>query len=256
MSEAVPPLARLDIGSVISRTFGIIGRNLAAIAVVALTVALLAYVIEFGMEYSLARLFPGALSLQADQVLGAVIGFILRQITVGGITQIAIGDLTERRTGPGTALKAGLRLLLPLAGLSITFALGVSLATALLFIPGVIVLLRWSISTPARVVEGPGIGRALSHSAELTRGNRWRLLWLTLAFFAVSAALTLAFTYLAGVLAAEASRALRLAIVGGAGTIASAISTSISATGLAVCYIELRRMHDGSTFRDMASVFE
>lgn len=255
MSETDLPQERLDIGKVISRTFGILGRNLGAIGTVAFAVAFASIAIGFGVGYTLPQLFPGVVPLQGLEALGGMVGFVLQSVAVGGITRIAISDLDERRIGPGAALATGFRLLLPLVGLTIVYALGVGFASILLVIPGIWLALRWGVSTPVRVVEGPTVGNALARSGALTKGHRWRLLVLMIAIGVFSIGINFTFRFLGAALSSDAGQALRLITVGAVSVIGSTISTSITSTGLAVCYIELRRIADGSTFRDLAAVF-
>jgi len=73
------------------------------------------------------------------------------------------------------------RNFVPVFGLSLLHGIGVSLGLLLVVIPGVLLLLRWSISLPVLLVEKCGVVESLRRSWELTR----RRLGLALAIPAV-----------------------------------------------------------------------
>jgi hypothetical protein len=58
-------------------------------------------------------------------------------------------------------------------GVSILFALGVALGFVLLIIPGLFLLVIWSVVAPVTVLEQPGVFNAFGRSRELVRGNGW-----------------------------------------------------------------------------------
>jgi hypothetical protein len=248
MSDDALPRTRLDMGLVVSQTFGIIGRNLVSIGAVAFAVAVLASAVVAGVTLATAR--EGVPSVGIASGI-SFLSFVIQGIAIGGITRIATSDLDGQRIGAGPALMAGLRLLLPVMGLSIVVGLGVGLMCLLLIIPGIWVGLRWLVSTPVLVAERTTIGGALTRSAELTKGNRWRLLGLGLAMMILRFAISFAIAFPLGV-AGFAKGSLVMSLVE---LVASAITTAISATGVAACYVELRRSGEGASFRDLAAVF-
>jgi membrane-anchored glycerophosphoryl diester phosphodiesterase (GDPDase) len=73
-------------------------------------------------------------------------------------------------------------------GLSFSIGFLVILACIALIVPGVLLAVRWSLAVPAMVLEGKGIGQAMSRSAELTMGNRGRVfvIWLIFVILNIS----------------------------------------------------------------------
>lgn len=242
-------LARLDMGSVVSQTFAIIGRNMLSIGTVALIVTVADAIIAFGA--ALIPPNPGAAPRLLLLTVPAVVAMVMQVVAIGGIIRIAVSDLDGTPIGIGAALLTGARLLLPLLGLYIVVGFGVGFATLLLIVPGVWLALRWLVCAPVLVAEGTTIGRALSRSDVLTRGNLWRLLGLVVVFSLLSACLNSGIFYglrqMGTIIPPVAAGAIRI--------ILSTITTAISVTGVAACYIELSRAGEGTSFRDRPAVF-
>ena len=59
--------------------------------------------------------------------------------------------------------------------LSLAVDIGVGIGFIFLTVPGILLMLRWSLAVPAKVMENRSVGDAMSRSAELTQGNRGRI---------------------------------------------------------------------------------
>ncbi len=127
----------------------------------------------------------------------------------------------------------------PLVGVGILFALGVLFGFVLLIIPGLWLLVIWSVVAPVTVLERPGVFAAFGRSRELVRGNGWPvfgvILIVFIAVFVIQAAAGLAATGLGSV-----GRALVQWAVGAAVAPVSALSAS-------VLYFTLRGRHRETT---------
>ena len=64
-------------------------------------------------------------------------------------------------------------MLLALLAVSALFAFGVAIGFVLFVIPGLILLVMWSLVAPVTVLEHPGVFAAFGRSRELVRGNGW-----------------------------------------------------------------------------------
>jgi Membrane domain of glycerophosphoryl diester phosphodiesterase len=71
-------------------------------------------------------------------------------------------------------------------GLSFSVGCLVVLACVALVVPGVLLAIRWSLAVPAMVLEGRGIGDAMSRSTELTLGNRGRIFVIWFLFLTLN----------------------------------------------------------------------
>ena len=249
---------RLSMGRVVSLTFRVIGRNIIRIAVLATVVTLaaeaLTYAAGLALEAAFPQPFPGTGLARAKVALDLVISTVMGCITTGSITSIAITGMDGRKPGIVPAFATGLRMMLPLLGLGIVMGLGIGLAGLLLVVPGIMLGLRWAVATPARVVECTSLNDSLARSTELTAGNRWRLLGLAVAMALFVSILVFLLGMLVAAFEMTGSKLDRIttAVVG---FLALLIYSSVSTAGIAACYSELRRLHDGAAPGQLAAVF-
>jgi hypothetical protein len=89
-----------------------------------------------------------------------------------------------RRTGPH---------LLPLVGATLIYSAAFTIGLLLLVVPGLFVLVRWSVIVPVMVIERRGMRAAFRRSNQLVRGNSWTVLWALLIILVVSAFLETGF---------------------------------------------------------------
>ena len=68
--------------------------------------------------------------------------------------------------------------LLALVVAGILAALGIAFGLLLLIVPGLYLLVRWSMVAPVIVLERLDAGASFSRSAVLVRGHGWRIFWL------------------------------------------------------------------------------
>jgi hypothetical protein len=80
----------------------------------------------------------------------------------------------------------------PLAGVSILYGIGVGIGFILLIIPGLILLVIWSVVAPVTVLERPGVFHAFRRSRELVRGNGWNVFGVILLVILAVAVVSLA----------------------------------------------------------------
>jgi hypothetical protein len=120
-------------------------------------------------------------------------------ITAGHVH--AVMDLgAGRQPSAGRALAAAARRLTPVAGAVTLAALGAALGLILLIVPGVYLWVRWYLSAQAVVAEQLGPRRGLERSADLVRGQWWRVFGIALVI-----------SFLSGMLAAILGVSLQIA---------------------------------------------
>lgn len=76
---------------------------------------------------------------------------------------------------------------LTLVGATLIYSVAIALGLFLLVIPGLIVLVRWSVIVPVIVIEGRNVRESFRRSNELVRGHSWTVLWTLLIIFLISA---------------------------------------------------------------------
>jgi hypothetical protein len=119
-----------------------------------------------------------------------------------------------------------------LAAVSVIFGICVGIGFVLIIIPGLILLVIWSVVAPVTVLERPGIFAAFGRSRELVRGNGWNVFGVIVVVFLAVAVISLA----AG-LAASSLGSVGQAVVQWAVNSALAPVTALSAS---VLYFALR----------------
>ena len=240
-----------SIGQVLSLTFRMIGRIYGRLVVL--------LVLTYGAQYALGQLSLTVIHATGPWLFvrsiagGNLISLLPQGFLAGSISTLVFADLNRRPASLGALLRAGLRLLLPIAVLNLVFGLAIGLGLVLLIVPGLILLVRWFVVAPARAIEGPGIRNAFAHSAALTQGYRWKIFVLAVIFLLGSVLVSGGGTYitmnwgraLAGLHLAALPTLLLSAVVGG-----------FKAVATAVTYVEVRRVKQGGLAGELAAVFE
>lgn len=129
---------------------------------------------------ALMAVLPGVLFY----VVGTGLLFLLAQLVS---TRAALVAAAGRR--PDWAAVRGVVTLgwwLRILGLTLLAGLGAFLGLLVLVLPGVWLLVRWSLAQPALVAEGGGAVRALGRSARLVDGRWWTLFGLHVVYGLVS----------------------------------------------------------------------
>ena len=256
MSVSTAETAQFDIGRVISRTTGLISRNLVPFAILSLLFAGAPY---FIMQIMMPSLIQGDPSMFGVFVfLGSLVSLVAGMVLQGALTRASIDDLSGASVNVSVALSAALAVLLPMIGLGILMALGIALGMILLVVPGIYLALCWAVSAPVLVVERLGIVASLQRSTALTQNHRWPILGLVVLFVVI----VLIINMVVGFLIPGGAMALMGLPGGGTPYFAFIVLTAvqvftsmIATAGGASIYFELRQVKDGLGVTDLAKVF-
>ena len=276
MAAGVASAASFDIGRVISRLFGVLGRNLVSFVLlsVLLVGAPTAVVSLIQLSY-LAPAHAGVLlgilvsPLRLTMGLGAfLVSVAANAVLQGAIIHGTVSDLAGRRASFGESLGAGMRLFLPLVVIGVIDAVGIFLGAILFIVPGVILALAWSVAVPARVMEQVSIAGAFGRSVELTRRHRGAIFVLALLLFATglivqvlaNAASGVGFGF-GGAAAAMASRpgvgfGAYMYTTATVGLVVRTAMATLGSAGVASLYFELRQVKEGVGAHELAAVFD
>jgi len=254
MTAAVMGSSRFDMGRVITRTFGVIGRNFVVFALLALVVAGIpaAVVRYFAQEVAAGVAFDARLGASIANLISFLASCVLQAALIHG----TISDLNGRKAVFGDCLSTGMRFLLPVVGVSILTGLAVALGFLLLIVPGVLMALAWCVNVPVVVVERRGVTSTFSRSADLTRGSRWPILGLFVAYLLTA--------WVIDVLGVMITHGFNIASMSSGFnpaewilmTIAQVVQSLIGAAGIASLYYELRSTREGVGAQQLASVFD
>jgi hypothetical protein len=117
-------------------------------------------------------------------VVRSIVGLVL----VAWMTKLLIHEMKERlprsNSGPGTSysIAAG-------AATEIVYVVAVTFGLVLLFVPGVVLLVRGAVSIPVAVAERRWPIAALRRSWELTRGRHWPIQGVIVLLLLISSAI-------------------------------------------------------------------
>ncbi len=182
----------------------------------------------------------------------------LSYVATAAVTYATIQELRGRRVGFREFCARGLAQ----GGVAIRVALlsGICFILGLiaLVVPALVLLVIWWVAIPVAVAERLGAVASLRRSTELTKGHRWRIFGLMLAFLVAAAAvgvvLVLAVGVPAGLLSADEVLIDRISTV--AASVWLALLLAAQAVLTAVGYYYLRVAKEGIGIDEIAAVFD
>lgn len=244
------------IGRVVSRTFGTIGRNAGTFFVLAAIAAIPNFLMRFAIGAPTA--FDPA---HMGSWLGRIYGSLLLYMAVWAVLQAAlvhgtVADLNGRKASLSDCLQTGLKSALPVIGISILATLGMALGFIALIVPGIILALAWVVAVPVKVVEKLPVFKCFGRSAALTKGHRGAIFVLAILWWVIAFVLSMLVGVVAGVGMLAGAAALQSNTYMVLGSILGIFTSTVSATGVAAVYYELRSIKEGIGPEQLASVFD
>lgn len=182
------PDRQVSIGRVLGRAFGTIGSN----PLTTLGVAFLLSALPQALINLFVRQLRGPNLAAMTTATGvfislasALLGLVFYAMVQGSLVRATIDQEEGRKAGLGESLMAGLVVAVPLILMAIVSGVAMMVGFVLLLVPGIILFLMWSVSSPALVDEQLGVFEALGRSRFLTRGYRWRIFGMELLLLVV-----------------------------------------------------------------------
>ena len=175
-------MAKLDTGKIIEGSFRMLVEN-KAILTVAIIGAIVSAVFGFLLISSVFLL-----SVPLIVVLG--IAWILVSIYLSGV---AIAAASGKMDLNDALAKAGSRYL-PLLGTTILSIIIIILGFIALIIPGIYIMIRLALASPATVLENRSPVDSLKRSWAITAGNWWSIFWILFAIGIVVAIIRIIFS--------------------------------------------------------------
>ena len=247
MSYASPGTgAEFRIGNVLNRAFEICTANFPFFFLITLVVALPNLLIE--MNKPVAGEVPQLGSFFALLGLSVVLAVVLNAIGEAVILYGAFQRLSGLPLQPGEAFQRALVRFLPLLGLGLLSGLAIGFGVMLLVVPGLILLVMWSVVVPACVVEGLGPIESMSRSAALTKGYRWHIFGIMLLVGFVN--------LIASALLGLVLRPTGVVISALGGLVWTAVWAAYWNCVLIMIYHDLRVVKEGLDTKQIASVFD
>ncbi|MGZ5791150.1 MAG: YciC family protein, partial [Croceibacterium sp.] len=214
----------VSVGRVFSRGFGVIASNPATVFGIAFLFGGLPSLV---LNLIQRRMTAG--TLDSYQMIGSVglafasalVALVLQALVQGSLVRATLAYARGERATFGECIRSGLAVILPLIGLALLMGLGIGIGFVFFLVPGFMLLVMWSVASPAMVAERPGVFGALRRSRYLTKGARWKV-------FGVEALILLA--YYVFMLAFGAAT---LSVSG------TDLSTAVTTTGLSLSWVIL-----------------
>jgi hypothetical protein len=157
------------------------------------TVLVSVSVVLYGLQFIVYLLVPGASIALA--ILFSALSIVYQGMVVKLVQDVQDG---RRDHSVGDLIRSVEPVFWPLVAVSILFGIAVGIGFVLLIIPGLILLVIWSVVAPVTVLERPGVFAAFGRSRGLVRGNGWNVFAVIVLVFLAVAVIGIA----AGVIAA------------------------------------------------------
>jgi len=263
MAIAETAALRFGMGRVVKRAFGVIGKNLVTFAILSLVVAipLLALQVNYSQFVIGVEFNAGMLRYSAMFWFVYLLSTLILQ---AAIVHATVAYLNGKTASLAECLSAGLSALFQIALITVLMFLAFIVGAMLLVVPAIIWAMMWFVAVPACVVERTGVFGAFRRSRALTRGYRWRIFGLYVAYLLLGFAVGITLAAVTGTVLfpatpEEAIEAFRdnLSVLRIAASMISTMMTSvIGATLVASIYYELRQIKEGIGPEALAAVFD
>lgn len=219
--------AKIDIGAVLSKVFGIYGQTAGTLIPIAVCLFLPVTLLTAATEDSVGlSILANALSVVASVWFAGVVVKAVQDAYEDGVVDASVGELF-RSVAP---------MLLTLFLLGLVAGIAIFLGFLLLIVPGLILITIWSVAAPSVVLENKGVFEALGRSRELVRGNGWQVFGVLVALLAI----ILVASIVIGSIGAIGDSFIVLVIVS---LLLFALLSPLQALAQAVLYFALREAH-------------
>jgi hypothetical protein len=205
MTTALRPLTT---GELLDRTFFLYRKHFVLFA----GIIALPYLLYLAFQLVGVAIRPGVGSSMTFAIstifwsLGTVIIYLGVTAASQGATVIAVSQVHLER--PASVIESYRRIgprVVSLSLMLIAIGLAIGIGFILLIVPGLILLSMWSLTIPVAVLENKGLSDSVNRSAELTKGERGRILLIYILFviliWAISMLINLPVLALVGVMA-------------------------------------------------------
>ena len=253
--QPAPASGTFSVGGVIKRSFSTYFANFVPFTVLALIFYLPSLIFGFSANFGVGVgvEVEGMPQYSAADFVLMLLSLVLTYALVGALVYGTVQHINGRKPGIGEIIGRGFSRIVPVIVIAILFTIAMTVGFALLVIPGVFLVVVWSVAIPASVVERPGIFGAFSRSWQLTKGYRWPVLGLLLILLVILVGFSLVTGAAASVVVFGAGDLTVLVIVN---YVISAISGALMSVVIAVLYHDLRVAKEGVSTAQLAAVFD
>jgi hypothetical protein len=256
-----PPQRSVDAGRVLGRGFEALKANFLPFFGFALLLSGVPGFLNTWFTAAAAERLDAAVFASSSYwlTLGATLAgsFLGGALLQGVLTRSTILQLGGRPPDIAGSALLGLRLLLPIVGISICVGFLIVGGFILLVVPAIIVWCAFSVSVPALVEEQGGVFASMGRSRALTRGARLQIFLLGVLFWIFALVIGGVASVVTGVsVSATPGRIMPDPLIAGLGNgLAASLTNLIGTVVIAALYVELREVREGASTSDLAQVF-
>lgn len=179
MTTALRPLT---VGELLDRTFFLYRGHFGLFVGIAALPNLL--MLALNLTRTLAPEIPSVALRALASLTGLVALLFVNLFTISvsqGATVIAVSELQlGRETSVQEAFRAISDRIGAIAGVIVGMGLRILAGLLLFIVPGLVWMVKWSLTVPVAVIERTNLSDSLQRSARLTDGHRWRVLLIYL----------------------------------------------------------------------------
>jgi hypothetical protein len=242
------PLRPLTTGELLDKTFSLYRQNFMLFFGIA---GLPQLVLFLFITVSAFFVGAGAGRVGVNALIGAgaifVLGYAVCSMIAGAITQAATTYAVsalylEQPTSMANSFSLAKGRMLAVIGVTICFGIALGIGFMLLLIPGVLVLMWYSLAVPASVVENLGVTRAFDRSSKLSKGNGGRILgvYSLLVILAVVTSFVVQYLIALVLVPLKGAPGLQGVLSGGASFLVGALIGPIITIALTLLYYDQR----------------
>jgi|GEM_PF-3769067 len=248
----------LGIGAIFSNTFSIYFRRFIPFMLIGLIPSLVLNGISTFMMADMFRAQATGDVLALNEVFTPfywvfmVLSLLLVFVMMGVYTLAAYDTWLGKPLAIGSYIGRTLGSIVPIIVLGIAFYVIITVGFVLLVLPGLYLIARFFVFTPAILVEGAGFG-GLGRASELSKEYRWPMVLAVIALGIIIILVSLASQLVMGLVLIGTGGLAAFAVVQ---SIIAAIVYSISAIFTALLYARLREIKEGIGMEGLAQVFE
>lgn len=191
-------------------------------------------------------------ALLAASILASM---VISALTQAFMTRATVAQSEGRRASFAECIASGLTLFVPLIGLAILYSAAMTFGLLLLIVPGLIIMVAWSVAAPVLVEERVGILESISRSSDLTSGARWKIFWVTAAVGIAASLANGAVEMVFGVDEADQLAAFGDPVYLLITTVVGTIFSLVSGTVQSAFYVELREWKEGPRTNQLEQIF-
>ncbi|MBV9416703.1 MAG: hypothetical protein JO363_17100 [Solirubrobacterales bacterium] len=190
-------------------------------------------VILYALQFVILLVLSGG-----SAIFLSVLFWVLSVIYQGMVVKL-VQDVQDGRRDSSIAdlLGSVSHVLWALLAVSILFGIGVAIGFVLLIIPGLYLLVVWSVVAPVTVLEHPGVFAAFRRSRHLVRGNGWQVFGVIVIVFLAVAVASIAVGIVASGFGSAGRALVQWAV--------NALLAPVSALSASVIYFALLGQHGG-----------